>query len=168
MSHNPRIKDLPYGEQLHKVFSSIKIRCYNKNHKEYKNYGGKNIVLCDEWRDKKLGFINFYNWAINNGFNPSKRKSGYNMYEIDRVDNTGNYCPENCRWVTRTEQNNNRSCSLKFLYQDKIKTLKEWCEDKGLPYHAIYLRIFRRKWPFERAINEPLHKLRGGIVWEMS
>lgn len=75
---------------LYVAWTHIKQRCRNKNDKGYKNYGGRGIDVCDDWYNN---FISFYNWCITNGY-----KSGL---QIDRVDNDGNYEPDNCRWVER-------------------------------------------------------------------
>ena len=77
-------------------WGSIVQRCYTKNNKDYSKYGGRGIVMCDEWRND---FISFYNWAITNGY--SKDLS------IDRIDNDKGYSPDNCRWTTREVQNRN-------------------------------------------------------------
>jgi len=74
---------------LYEVWSGMKRRCYNPNKLSYKNYGGRGIIVCDEWRGSANTFIN---WALVNGW-----KEGL---QIDRRDNDGNYCPENCRFVT--------------------------------------------------------------------
>jgi hypothetical protein len=82
---------LPNGyskHPLYKRWSGIKQRLYNKKDKSYKNYGARGIKLCEEWHD----FKNFYNWSINNGFDVN--------LEIDRIDGSIGYCPENCRWVS--------------------------------------------------------------------
>lgn len=80
-----------YNTKLYGVYANMKYRCYNSNHKEFKNYGGKGVLVCEEWLNN---FINFYDWALNNGYT-----SGLT---IDRVNNNGNYEPDNCRWITKS------------------------------------------------------------------
>ena len=77
--------------RLFTTWQNMFTRCNNKNHKQYKNYGARGIQVCDEWKD----FVIFYEWAIQNGYNDN--------LTIDRIDNDGNYCPENCQWITLSE-----------------------------------------------------------------
>ncbi len=88
-------------------------RCKNEKHYSYKWYGARGIKVCDEWRKS---FKAFYAWAIANGY-----KDGLT---IDRIDNDGNYCPENCRWVTRSEQakNHYHSGSIELLKRKHTRT----------------------------------------------
>ena len=89
--------------RIYHTYSNMKYRCNNPNFCEYHNYGGKGISVCDEWSGED-GFKNFYEWSINNGYSDE--------LTIDRIDSNKNYCPENCRWVTKSENTifSNKSC----------------------------------------------------------
>lgn len=97
---NNRIVRISHGKsnsRIYKVWQSMKDRCYNKSCSDYKNYGGRGILICDEWLNN---FQTFYDWAIINGYSE--------VLTIDRKDNDGNYEPSNCRFVDRDTQNKNR------------------------------------------------------------
>lgn len=85
------------GERLHRIWKNMKTRCYNKNSPNYKYWGSRGINVCSEWKES---FENFREWAIKNGYRDD--------LTIDRINNDGNYTPNNCRWVDMKVQNNNR------------------------------------------------------------
>ncbi len=91
-----RIKYKKFNERLYRIWAGIKTRCFNEKKKEYKNYGGRGIKICDEW----LEYKNFYIWAMTNGYKDN--------LTIERIDVNGNYEPNNCTWITIQEQQKNK------------------------------------------------------------
>ena len=144
--------------RLNRIYASIKQRCYNQECPSYKDYGGRGITVCEEWRipDKTRiigtkvhkvtkGFVAFKEWAVNNGYADN--------LTIDRIDVNGDYSPENCRWVSAKEQQNNTRKNLLVTYRGETKTLSQWCDELGLNYFRTRNRIFLQKWSVERALE---------------
>lgn len=117
---------------IYRVWKLMRERCYNKKKDNYKRYGGRGISVCDEWIGEN-GFINFYNWAINNGYDES--------LQIDRINNDGNYCPENCRWVTNKINMRNRRVNHFIDTPFGNITIAEFAERINGDYDLIYSQI---------------------------
>lgn len=135
------------NSRLYRIYYAMINRCYRTNNVNYGNYGGRGIVVCDEW---KHDFEAFYNWAINNNYREN--------LTIDRIDLDGNYEPNNCKWITYKEQNNNKRNNVKITYNGKTQTLKQWADELGLNYSTLKSR-HRNKWNtkdilFGRSPNE--------------
>lgn len=114
---------------IYKRWAGIKARCYQVNTPRYENYGARGIKMCEEWR---TSFEAFRDWALSNGFDPS--------LEIDRIDNSKGYSPENCRWVTCAENQNNRTNTIRF--QDG-RTIRDVATATGLSMKCIRQRVYR-------------------------
>ena len=142
------------GDRLYKVWSGMKQRCYNKNNSNYKNYGGRGITVCQEWLDN---FMNFYNWAIENGYDYNAE---FGECTIDRIDVNGNYDPSNCRWVDAIVQSENKrpieeQDRKKYEYQGKKYFLYELCEMFNTSEPAIGYRMKELGMSLEQALTTP-------------
>lgn len=126
--------------RLYRIWSQMKNR-ENNHDGQRPTYVGK--LMCAEWKNS---FMNFYNWAISNGYADN--------LTIDRIDNNKGYEPTNCRWATATQQVRNRSNTLLINYQGKTKPLAEWCELLGLDYNTTWTRLHRYKWSSEKAFTK--------------
>jgi hypothetical protein len=124
----------------------MRSRCYNPRNKKYKDYGGRGVSICEDWNN----FLNFKKWAEANGF--------ANNLTIDRIDNNGSYCQENCRWITQKEQMRNTRTNHFLTYNGVTKTMAEWSEITGIKYHTLKQRINKYGYSVERALTEPVAK----------
>ena len=110
--------DAPFRKALGSVHKNMKQRCTNPNASKYEYYGGRGVNVSPGW----LLFRPFYEWAIASGYLPG--------LQIDRIDNNGDYGPENCRWATPTQNNRNRSNTIHISAFDETKTAAEWADDE--------------------------------------
>ena len=121
---------------LYYKWTNLKTRCYNPKYSMYKNYGGKGIKVCDAWMGEN-GFINFYNWAMKNGY-----KKGLT---IDRINNEDGYNPKNCRLVDMRTQQNNRTNNRILEYNGKKDTMANWSRKLNLRYGKIQKGLAKGK-----------------------
>ena len=131
--------------KLYEVWKTMKQRCYNPNNKGYKNWGGRGIVVCDEWKNN---YQAFYEWSMNNGY-----KEGLS---IDRINNDGNYAPSNCRWSDKITQCNNTRQNKYFIINGVSKTIHQWCIEYNVPVNRVRQRLYKRHWNIEKALTTPV------------
>jgi TusA-related sulfurtransferase len=128
----------------------MKSRCNNPNTCNFKYYGGRGIAVCEEWQHD---YGAFRAWSLANGYQEG--------LSIDRIDVNGNYCPENCRWVTKKVQQMNKRNTLYATIDGEKKTIREWSKIKGISYSSICNRIYSLGWTPEEAVAVPIGKKRG-------
>lgn len=118
------IRATRHGEsdsRLYHIWTGMKQRCYNPKAKSYKDYGGRGITVCDEWKDN---FQAFYDWAMANGYD--------DMLSIDRINSNDIYNPLNCRWATMEEQQNNKRNNHLLTYKGETLTVNQMARKYGL------------------------------------
>lgn len=112
----------------YRSWKDMRARCLNEKNKEYHNYGGRGIVICDRWSD----FALFYE---DMGNRPSS------THTLDRIDVNGNYEPLNCRWADRETQANNKRCTPQIEYAGKSQTISQWCREYGIDRTRVEYRL---------------------------
>lgn len=118
-------------------------RCYDKNNKDYKNYGDRGILVCEKWKNSFLLFLKEM------GEKPKETS-------IDRIDVNGHYCKKNCRWADIYQQARNKRNSIKLTYNGKTLSLSEWAKKSNLLTDTLRKRIKIHNWSIEKAINTPI------------
>ena len=135
---------------------SMYCRCYYPTTNGYERYGGRGIIMCDEWINNPQSF---YHWAINNGY-----KKGLT---IDRINVNGNYEPSNCRWITKEVQDNNRRNNRKITYNGEIKTLSQWSRKYNINVVTLSDRL-KAGMPIDEALNKPVIKSGGKLLYTLN
>lgn len=134
--------------RLFRIWASMHKRCENKNDtKDYPRYGGRGIIVCNEWSGKS-GFENFFKWAMENGYSDN--------LTIDRKDVNGNYEPSNCRWADRKTQNRNRRDTKIITAFGITKPLVEFCEEYQINKTTVNSRVKDHGMTYEQALTMPL------------
>lgn len=131
--------------RLYSIWHAMNQRCSNENNDRFADYGGRGIKVFSEWEN----FEAFRDWALANGYQ--------DHLTIDRKDNDGDYCPDNCRWITNKEQQNNRRNNRLLEFNGELKTVQEWAEETGINQSTLRKRI-RSGWTIERALTAPVNK----------
>lgn len=118
-------------DRLYNIWQSMKQRCYNVNSVKYKNYGGRGIKVCEEWRND---FHCFKAWALENGYDYNKTRK---EQSIDRINNNGNYEPSNCRFVSHSNNCRNKNNNVLLTKNNQTKTIAEWCKELQLNQRLV-------------------------------
>lgn len=145
-------KNVKHGEihtRLYGIWAGIKARCYGPYMQDYKNYGGRGITMCDEWR---YNYVAFRDWALSHGYRDD--------LTIDRIDVNGNYCPENCRWITVKEQCNNTRVNRYITIDGVTKTKTQWAEQYGMSQETLGYRLDHLGMDIEEALTAPVENNR--------
>lgn len=133
---------------LYSVWHTMRARCYNENTKCYKNYGGRGVIICDEWLDD---FISFYNWAIENGWQKGMQIDKEIKARILGIEPLL-YSPSMCSIVTPKQNSNNRRSNVTVEYNGIVKTGAEWASLFNLKVETFWARL-KRGWSMDKALN---------------
>jgi hypothetical protein len=149
------LSEHPAERKLYQIWIGIRRRAGGNRYKvDAKDRHAKiylHLTVSEEWND----WLVFYDWAINNGW-----KEGLT---IDRIDNNKGYSPENCRWVSLAENNRNRRCVKKYMYNGKMLTLPQIAEINNIPRDRLYNRVINYGYSVEDAVNIPV---KSGKNWK--
>ena len=141
--HGDPLVNLYKGVKKHPLYGTwlaMKNRCYNPNSEDWPRYGGRGIRVCDRWRDDFCAFAD----------DMGERPDGHT---IDRIDFNGDYCPENCRWITQTQQCRNKSTNVFLEYKGTVYILKDLADMVGVDRKKLKRRIDKGM-TIEAAIND--------------
>ena len=138
------------GTRFYIIWSSMKGRCYSLGNPAFKSYGGRGILMPEEWLEFK-GFLA----DMQEEYLKHVKIYGEKNTSIERIDNNKGYSKENCKWATRREQANNRRSNRTITYKDKTQTLQEWANELGVPRKRISGRIDKLGWSVEDALLLP-------------
>lgn len=115
--------------RLYRIYEGMKTRCENPKRREYKNYGGRGIAVCNEWKDD---FKAFYRWAMGNGYAEN--------LTIERKDVNKGYSPKNCCWIPQENQSNNKRNTIFLTYNNETKPMSVWARELGVSYWTLRWR----------------------------
>lgn len=119
-----------FGTRIYTIWNGIKRRCFDITDKGYERYGSRGITMCDEWKND---FISFYKWAMAHGYRED--------LTLDRINNDGNYEPNNCRWATRKEQARNTRKNKLLNYKGETHCASYWAEKLNLNYYTLLTHL---------------------------
>jgi hypothetical protein len=134
-----------WGTPEYTIWAAMIQRCNNPNNCNYENYGARGISVCKEW-------LRFERFISDMGERPS------NKHSIDRLDNDGDYTPQNCEWRTAKQQRSNTSRNVFYTYGGETMTISQWAEKMRCNKNTLRERIVKLGWSIEKAITTPVKK----------
>ena len=132
------------NKRLYNIYNKVKRRCFEASEQRCKDYGGRGITMCNAWVNS---FDVFADWAKTHGYTDD--------LTLERIDVNGNYCPENCMWITRVQQARNKRDTVIVEYNGRNVKLIELAENAAVTYDTLHDRIFRRGWDVKTAVCTP-------------
>lgn len=152
VTERAKVLNLTHGRSktpLYRLWKHMTQRCYNPTDASYKNYGGRGITVCEDWRSN---FEAFETWALITGY-------VYNQgLSIDRIDNNDNYCPENCRWANKLQQNRNTRFTLRITHEGVEYAFNDFVELMGIVSCQTAHSRVKYGWPKYEAATYPKGK----------
>jgi hypothetical protein len=131
-----------YNTRLYRTWQGMMARCYKSERSDYRNYGGRGILVCERWHDL-------------NNFVKDMEGSYIQDTQIDRIDNDKGYSPENCRWVTASRNCSNQRRNVRISWNGKTQTLTDWARELNVPHALLRSRVQINGWTIERAFTTP-------------
>ena len=141
--HNYNITHGESRTRIYIIWGNMINRTSNKKNKDYKNYGGRGITVCEEWKD----YLTFKKWALENGYSDT--------LTLDRIDNDKGYYPGNCRWTDEETQNNNKQQSRKLEYKGEIKSVEQWAKEDNINRGTLVNRL-NKGMSIKEALETPI------------
>lgn len=141
--HNYNITHGESRTRIYIIWANMINRTSNKKNKSYKNYGGRGITVCEEWKD----YLTFKKWAFENGYSDT--------LTIDRIENDKGYYPGNCRWADKETQNNNKQQSRKLEYKGETKSVEQWAKEYNINRSTLVNRI-NKGMSIKEALETPI------------
>lgn len=143
-------KYFPVVLKMRRAYYDMLNRCYDIKHPCYKNYGGRGVVVCEEWKND---YQKFLDWSLQNGWKPELQ------LDKDIIGNGLLYSPDTCKWATVEENQNSKSICVKYLYKGELLTLSQISNRCKIPRTTLFSRINKNEMSLDDAINTPLKNM---------
>ena len=147
--HGEAVRSAPTA-RLYNIWTNMRVRCNCNTYRDYADYGGRGITVCQEWNES---YDAFKSWALANGYSDDKT--------LDRRNNDLSYTPENCRWATILQQENNRRSNRYITCDGVTHTISEWARIFNINYYTLYSRLKKSGFSSPSAIQALIDERKG-------